>query len=168
VVEVDTLTKNCDYLASKYNNEQQNIEFAEISRVIAECAQILLSRSGDRVTDRQVWKRLLTCIYAGSFEADAESSQLWSKLWSETALFSSGMGTKQAALHSILPEVLSTVQRYLRDLYWNRRVQGLSILKDIALSLDPKSFADLLADVMVTSLRLIPGYPSIHPSIHSK
>mmetsp|Transcript_8656 Transcript_8656/g.11831 ORF Transcript_8656/g.11831 Transcript_8656/m.11831 type:complete len:1083 (-) Transcript_8656:53-3301(-) len=157
VVDEKTLEQHCDDLVYKYNNEQHSIDLSELSKVIAGCLDVLISRSGDRITDKHVWKRLLTCIYAGCFETDAESSKLWSKIWNESAVFTSGAGTKQAALSRILTDLIPIVQNYLQDLYWNRRLQGLSILRDVIATLDSKQFASQLSPILITALRSIPG-----------
>ena len=157
MIDKDTLGRHCDVLVHKYNNERRTIEHVETSKVIAGCIDVLVSRSGDQIDDPLVWKRLLVCIYAGSCETDVESSKLWAKIWNETAIFASGAGTKQAALNRILPELCSTIHDYLRDLYWNRRLQGLNMLKDLTASLDPKQFARHLTSILLTGLRSIPG-----------
>lgn len=141
----------------KYNHEQQTIEHVETSKTIASCIDVIISRSGDQITDTQVWKRLLVCIYAGSFEADAECSKLWAKIWNESAIFASGSGTKQSALARVLPELCTVIYDYLRDLFWNRRLQGLNILSDVIVTLDPKQFSPHLHLILFTALRQLPG-----------
>ena len=141
----------------KYNHEQHTIEHVETSKTIASCIDVIVSRSGDQITDSQVWKRLLVCIYAGCFEADAECSKLWLKVWNESAIFASGFGTTQSCLARVLPELCAVIYDYLRDLFWNRRLQGLNILSDIIVTLDPKQFSPHLNLVLFTALRQLPG-----------
>jgi hypothetical protein len=45
----------------------------------------------------------------------------------------------------------------LQDLYWNRRLQGLSILRDVIATLDSKQFASQMSSILITTLRSIPG-----------
>ena len=123
VVHVEALCSNCEFLVNKYNGWDRND--SDQCKMIAGCIDQIVRKAGDRITDDDTWIPLLSCIYIGTYDSDPESMESWSKVWSESALSSSGTGNKYSAIRKIFPTLVPTINHYLMDLSWNRRLQGI-------------------------------------------
>ena len=165
VVDEDHLAAECMSLITRYLRLER--DQYDQSLVLARCIQQIV-RNGSRSTGNyppELWNSILTCSFAGSHDYNSESKEVW-QLIGQEALTASGVGSKVAGTVRVFPQLLEAVSALLKDLSWNRRVQGVSLFRDVLETLPSSQLTalvvhttndSLLANVVFHLLQLIPG-----------
>ena len=165
VVDEDHLVAECMSLITRYLRLER--DQYDQSLVLARCIQQIV-RNGSRSTGNyppELWNSILTCSFAGSHDYNSESKEVW-QLIGQEALTASGVGSKVAGTVRVFPQLLEAVSALLKDLSWNRRVQGVSLFRDVLETLPSSQLTALvvhttndflLANVVFHLLQLIPG-----------
>jgi hypothetical protein len=129
VVCMETITSAVRQLVASYyllgrDDDNQSVFIASI------IAQII-TRNGERIDDVGVWTDLLSIVYVGMFDDDAESKRIFTDIWSVTLSYS-GAGNKISAVNRLYQSLFSDqVVNLLTDNSWKRKHQGVLIVKDI-------------------------------------
>ncbi len=97
---------------------------------ISICIQHIIQRAGERITEDQTWTKILTASFVGSFDDDKSAAQSWTLTFS-TALDSSGIGTRSAAVRKCLPTLGVVLPRMMLHRSWDKRKQSSRILREI-------------------------------------
>lgn len=165
VVDEDHLAAECMSLITRYLRLER--DQYDQSLVLARCIQQIV-RNGSRSTGNyppELWNSILTCSFAGSHDYNSESKEVW-QLIGQEALTASGIGSKVAGTVRVFPQLLEAVSALLKDLSWNRRVQGVGLFRDVLETLPSSQLTalvihttndSLLANVVFHLLQLIPG-----------
>jgi hypothetical protein len=165
VVDEDHLAAECMSLITRYLKLER--DQYDQSLVLARCIQQIV-RNGSRSTGNyppELWNSILTCSFAGSHDYNSESKEVW-QLIGQEALTASGVGSKVAGTVRVFPQLLEAVSALLKDLSWNRRIQGVSLFRDVLETLPSSQLTalvvhttndSLLANVVFHLLQLIPG-----------
>ena len=136
VVSMETILSAVRQLVTSYYNlgRDDDNQSVFIASIIAQ----IISRNGERIDDTDVWSDLLSIVYVGMFDDDAESKRIFSDVWSVTLSYS-GTGNKISAVNRLYQSLLSNqVISLLTDNSWKRKHQGVLIVKDMVPLLTPK------------------------------
>lgn len=164
MVEPSILNNECEELIQNYikylkeSNIQQYSSISNQELAYAIVIQQILKKAGERLQySLSLWLYLIGISYSGSFDSDNEVSHVWLDIFM-TCLECSGIGNKLSAIEKSFNSsrggqvTTSTMEKmilyYLNHSSWEKRKQGIRILRDIITQM---SVQPLLKELIFTS-----------------
>lgn len=155
VVHETILTDECDELLNKYflllHDRTSDHELS-----VSNCIQHIIQRAGERIKESYTWMEILTASFIGSFEDDKSAAHSWSETFT-SALDSSGVGTRSAAIHKCLPAMAMILPRMLLHPSWDKRKQVARIIQEMMSFLNVHELDETFGLVICSLLLTLPG-----------
>jgi hypothetical protein len=154
VVHPEYIDSAIGAIVSKYYTKSALDEDARCA--LASLLLQVINGAIDKDLGDATWRKVVLVSYVGSFDTATIVKEVWTKVFFE-AIQGSGAGTKVAALELVHSEALVVAELTLRDLNWNRRVQGVALVLDLLEVVPTEQLAGGLDTTMNTLLLTLPG-----------